>query len=80
MFSKNIRALYLYAVCFITLMMTLGGIIFTVNAIADHFLASNYYNDNYSVRQILNSIAVWAISMPIFIFHWKATKKEGEGA
>jgi hypothetical protein len=38
MFSKNIRTVYLYAVCFITLMMAIGGIIATVNAVANYCL------------------------------------------
>ena len=38
MFSKNIRIVYLYTVCFITLMMAIGGIISTVNAAARYYL------------------------------------------
>jgi hypothetical protein len=37
MFSKNIRALYLYAVCFASLAMMVGGTIGTVSAIASYF-------------------------------------------
>jgi hypothetical protein len=42
MFSKNIRTVYLYTVCFITLMMCIGGIIATVNAAANYFLPVIY--------------------------------------
>ncbi|MCL2063018.1 MAG: hypothetical protein FWG98_01415 [Candidatus Cloacimonetes bacterium] len=35
MFSNNIRIIYMYTVCFITLMMAIGGIIATVSSLAN---------------------------------------------
>ena len=80
MFSKNIRTLYLYSVCFITLMMFIGGIIATVGAVSDYFLPTQYSDAISNIREILNSIAVWVIVAPIFIFHWIRTQKEGVDA
>jgi len=82
MFSKNMRAVYLYAVCFITLMMMIGGVIATVNAITQLALptTSAWQTTAHLQRNFINSIAVWAIAAPIFALHWwaaaKLTKKE----
>ena len=80
MFSKNIRTVYLYAVCFITLMMVIGGVIATVDAVATFYYPPTWGNQTDRMRNIINSIAVWAISAPIFTLHWwqalKLRKKE----
>jgi len=34
MYSNNVKIVYLYTVCFITFIMTIGGLISTVNAVA----------------------------------------------
>jgi hypothetical protein len=48
MFSKNIRTVYLYTVCFITLMMMIGGIISTVNAVANYYLPQTWHHWGYA--------------------------------
>lgn len=40
----RLRNVYLYLVSFVTLMMILGGIIFTVQNITDVVFPTNYYN------------------------------------
>lgn len=42
---SKFRNLYLYLVSFVTLMMILGGIIFTVHNITDLVFPTNYYNE-----------------------------------
>ena len=42
MFSKNIRTIYLYLVCLITLFMVIGGLIFTINSITEYIFPDNY--------------------------------------
>lgn len=154
MFSQNIRIVYLYTVCFITLCMTVGGIIATVNAIVnyhhpqvwvhwvyeqerpftevgrpiaipDYFVTSDeviaipdLVNPDgvlitsdfveiseeitpptiedqlaeYQIRRaeqiaqdrprrlrsIFNSLAVWVVALPVFLFHWVKIRKEEE--
>ena len=76
MFSKNIRVVYLYMVCFITLMMVIGGVIATANAAANYLLQVNtWQTDVQRIRNIINSVAVWAIAAPVFAFHWRAIIK-----
>jgi len=77
MFNKNIRAIYLYAVCFITLMMILGGLIATVHAVTQFALptANSWQTPVQLQRNIINSIAVWLIAAPIFALHWRQTVK-----
>ena len=72
MFSKNMRAAYLYTACFITLMMVIAGVIATVYAVASyHFDEPTQWNSViHQQRAIINSIAVWAIAAPIFALHW----------
>ena len=63
MFSKNIQIVYLYLVCFITLMMTIGGVIATVNAVAKiclpvvHIPYSHLRETNHSDESIADEIA-----------------------
>ena len=48
MFSKNIRTIYLYLICLITLFMVIGGLIFTINSIGEYLLPiqhRSYYYD-----------------------------------
>ncbi len=47
--SKYIRIIYLYVICFITLLMIIAGFINTVNAVATYIFPSkyNYYYDKY---------------------------------
>ena len=47
MFKKNVRSVYLYLVCFITLFMVIGGIIATINEIAEYVFPINYRYNNY---------------------------------
>jgi len=75
MFSKNLRAVYLYVVCFITLMMVIGGIIATVAAIANYAFPPGWGDDITRLRTLINSIAWWAIAAPIFAFHWWQARK-----
>ena len=78
MFSKNLRAVYLYAVCFITLMMVIGGVIATVYSFSEYVAFGA--NDVGRLRETLNTASIWVISAPIFGFHWwwilKLEKKE----
>ena len=47
MFSKNIRTIYLYLVCLITLFMVIGGLIFTINSITEYIFPDNYRDYYY---------------------------------
>ena len=51
MFSKNIRIVYLYVVCFITLMMAIGGIIATVNAVSRFCFPEVYVSYRYEAEE-----------------------------
>ncbi|MFW2488963.1 hypothetical protein [Clostridium chromiireducens] len=44
----KLRNLYLYLVCFVSLMMVLAGIIFTVQNITDLMFPTNYYYEGIS--------------------------------
>lgn len=54
--SKKIRIIYLYLVCLISLFLIVGGIVFTVNAVAQYFFPTNYYYSSsyysYNERKI----------------------------
>ena len=78
MISKNVRAGYLYVICFITLMMIFGGVIATVNAVANYiFDLPTLQNETQRIRSIINSSATWVIAAPFFaICWWQITKIE----
>lgn len=43
MFSKNIRTIYLYLICLITLFMVIGGLISTIYNVTEYIFPNNYY-------------------------------------
>lgn len=54
--SKNIRIIYLYLVCLISLFMIIGGFVATVNSFAEYFFPTNYYS-SYSYYDSSDDIA-----------------------
>lgn len=91
--SKNIRIVYLYLVCLISLFMIIGGFVATINSFAEYFFPTNYYsyydetdisrrkiqekNDKIdSLKSAVTTIALLAVSTPVFIYHWKKVEKE----
>lgn len=55
--SKNIRIIYLYLVCLITLFMIIGGFVSTINSFAEYFFPTNYYGSYsyyYDAEEIAN--------------------------
>jgi len=75
MFSSKMRVVYLYAVCFITLLMVIGGLIATVDAITRYVFPPGWGDDVQRLRAIFNSAAWWVIAAPVFILHWRAARK-----
>lgn len=47
MFSKNIRTIYLYLVCLITLFLMVGGIISAIYSTANLVFPTSYYSNYY---------------------------------
>jgi len=56
-------------------MMVIGGVIATVAAIANYAFPPNWGTDVTRMRTIINSVAVWAIAAPVFVFHWQQVQK-----
>ena len=106
-FTMNkLRNIYLYLVSFVTLMMILGGLIFTVQNAMDVVFPTNYYYETYPVektgdltveqkkineenqkrnednrraeskKSVAKSVAVVAVALPVFIYHWKKIERE----
>ena len=50
MFSKNIRTIYLYVVCLITLFLVVGGIISAIYSVAELIFPTSYYYTEYEVE------------------------------
>ncbi len=48
MFSKNIRTIYLYLVCLITLFLVVGGIISAIYSTANLIFPTTYYSNYYN--------------------------------
>lgn len=48
---SKLRNIYLYLVSFVTLMMILGGLIFTVQNVMDVIFPTNYYYEPYPVEK-----------------------------
>lgn len=51
---NKLRNIYLYLVSFVTLMMILGGLIFTVQNATDVLFPTNYYYETYPVDKTGN--------------------------
>ncbi len=50
--NQVIKQFYLYAVMFLSLCFTVGGIIVAVNAVASYLLPTSYYNKNWEVMEL----------------------------
>jgi hypothetical protein len=88
--SKRIRVIYLYLVCLISLFLIVGAIISSVNYFAQYFFPTNSYsyysvverklemeNDKIeNLRNGISSLALLAVSTPLFIYHWKKVESE----
>lgn len=106
----NIRHLYLYLVCFATLMMLIVGSVQLIMSISNIVFSEPLYQDLSSLkfqmkqsnpdltreeverqakmdlqrqelsqkhmrtRQVVNSVALIIVSLPIFIYHWRKIK------
>lgn len=73
MFSKNIRSIYLYCLCFISILMVIGGAIFAIYNVAD--LIIDGYQD-YVMREAIYSLAFIIVGLPIYIISWKKAQKD----
>ena len=103
---SKLRSIYLYLVSFVTLMMILGGLIFTVQNVMDVIFPTNYYYETYPIekegnlsveekekyeanrereeenrrteskKNVAKSIAVVAVALPTFLYHWKKVEQE----
>lgn len=83
--SKNIRVIYLYLVCLIMLILSIGGFIFTFNSLGDYFFPTTYSNIgtvNYensrieSLKTAITSFATFIVSGLIFMYNWRKIEKE----
>ena len=73
MFSKNVKTVYLYSICLISLLMVIGGTIFAINSTSDLIIDGF---EIYTLRSIFYSLAFVVVGLPIYIFHWKKADKE----
>jgi hypothetical protein len=97
-----IRNIYLYLVAFVTLLMMIFGIIFTIQNTIDFMYPESrpYYNIDSKMtaedkliaeanqkeqiaadllmnkKNIVKSIIVVVITLPVFIYHWRKIEKE----
>ncbi len=82
MFSKNIRIVYLYLISIVALGMIIGGTIATISNIADLAFPVIYSGSSLSdekiriTRNIIYSIIVLLIGLPLFVFNWRGIEKE----
>jgi len=103
---SRLRNIYLYLVSFVTLMMILGGLIFTVQNVMDVIFPTDYYYESYPIdkngelseeekkineenrkraeenrrteskKNVAKSIAVVAVALPTFLYHWRKIESE----
>ncbi len=82
-FEKNVRTIYLYIMLIIFLCAIIGGVLCSVEYALDLFLPQEefgkYVKDlnrkNEITTDLITSISVFAISLPMFIYHNNLIKK-----
>jgi len=104
----KLRNIYLYLVCFVTLMMMIAGTIGFISGITNIYFPVDYSyyetiptepgkeipqnkkikedakkiqeknRSNENKRQLISSLSVVFVALPIFIYHWKKIENEKE--
>jgi len=73
-FEKKIRAIYMYTIIVISLIMMVSGIIFLFSSGLNIIFPDEYHNLDRSIVAIITSATVILISLPLFIYHNKKVK------
>lgn len=88
-FEDTIRAIYVYIVLICALCAMIGGVISTFNYGLDVFLPEEEYEEtelsrererNENVVDLATNIAIFAVAVPVFVYHSKIAKKANKEA